>query len=217
MDNPQQNEYVKLKIETFKERLKKREIWLNGDIDSALIETLYANLIKLENEGPGQPLTVTINSDGGNFYESIVATDIMGTISSPVKTIALANANSGGFIIFMGGGERICHDYTCLMMHSVKSSYFATPAQAKDKTEYMNYTQEKVARFFSFQTDGKTSPKYWMELFDSGKDKWFSIEEALKLGIIHRVIKRPSMVDPAFTSKEPFLWNVVDLLKFQQE
>ncbi|MFA5722618.1 MAG: ATP-dependent Clp protease proteolytic subunit, partial [Candidatus Paceibacterota bacterium] len=107
---PPINENQLIKLETFKERLKKREIWLNGLIDDSLVEKLYANLIDLESQNNSLPITVVINSDGGNLWESAVATDIMGTLNCPIKTIALAKANSGGFMIFMGGEERICHD-----------------------------------------------------------------------------------------------------------
>jgi len=197
-----------LQIESFKERLLRGEIWINGPITDSLVEILFANLIKLHEKNPKDPITVVINSNGGNFYESIVATDTMGTIGNPIKTIALANATSGGFILFMGGDERICHDYTCLMMHSASFGVNEKISAIEERVKYTKYAQEKMARFFSIQTDGKTSPKYWLTLFKSGRDKWFSIEEALKLGIIHKVIKRASMVDPNFTIREPYTWDL---------
>lgn len=220
MDNqipiPIINDKNALKVEVFKERLKKREIWLNGPIDDSLVEILYANLIEMEQQSQMLPVTVTINSNGGNYFESIVATDIMGTMSCPVKTIALANACSGGFIIFMGGQERICHDYTCLMMHSVGFGGADKIPDMEDRLEYVKQSQLKMAKFFSFQTGGITAPEYWLNLFKSGKDKWFSVEEALQLGIVHRVVRRPEMVDPEFTIRKPYTWDIVDIARSQQ-
>jgi len=200
------NEFQKLKVEIFKERLKKREIWINGNIDDTLIETLYINLIKLQEENDQLPIRVIINSNGGFLHESIVATDIMGTISCPVKTIALANANSGGFILFMGGTERICHDYTCLMMHASSFAIANKVANIKDRVRHSEYILEKIADFLAYQTTGKTTKEYWQKLFKSEKDKWFTIEEALKLGIVHKVIKRPSMIQ--LKEDEPNLWII---------
>lgn len=204
-------EVQKFRSEAFKERLKKREIWINGPITELLVETLYTNLIKLQEEGPQLPLAVVINSTGGLFYESTVATDIMGTLSCPTKTIALANAVSGGFIIFMGGQQRICHDYTCLMMHSAGMGIGGKVQAIEDKIEYTKYAQEKLSRFLSYQTGGKTTPKYWQALFDSGKDKWFSIEEAIRLGIVHKVVRRKEMVDPTFQVNPPHTWQIKPL------
>jgi ATP-dependent Clp protease, protease subunit len=210
---PIDNQFIKM--ESFKDRLKKREIWINGNIDESLVEKLYVNLIDFEAQSNVLPITVVINSNGGNFFESIVGTDIMGTLSCPIKTIALANAVSGGFILFMGGQERIIHDYTCLMMHSVGFGMQDKIADIEERVEYVNHAQKKMARFFSYQTGGKTTPEYWMNLFKSGKDKWFSVEEAVELGIATKVIRRPEMIDPFVNARKPYTWNVSDYIRSQ--
>jgi len=213
---PPINENQIIRLEAFKERLKKREIWINGTLDENLVEKLYINLIDLEAQNNQLPLTVVINSTGGNFFESIVATDIMGTLNCPVKTIALANACSGGFILFMGGGERIVHDYTCLMMHSIGFGVADKVPDVAERLEYIQHAQEKMAKLFAYQTNGKTSPDYWQNLFKSGKDKWFSVDEALRLGIAHKVVRRPEMVDPNFSVRKPYTWDILDVARSQQ-
>jgi ATP-dependent Clp protease protease subunit len=213
---PPINENQLIKLEVFKERLKKREIWLNGNIDDSLVERLYANLIDFEAQNNSLPITVVINSNGGNFFESIVATDIMGTLNCPVKTVALANANSGGFILFMGGQERIIHDNTCLMMHSIGFGAVDKVPDIQERLDYINQSQEKMAKFFSIQTGGITTPDYWKALFKSGKDKWFSVDEAIKLGIAHRVVKRTSMIDPSANIRKPYTWDIIDFARSQQ-
>jgi len=217
MEDPNQpNEMQKLKVNAFNERLKKREIWINGPIDNSLVETLYTNFIKLQEESQVAPIAVVINSRGGNLFESIVATDIMGTSPCPVKTIALADAISGGFILFMGGEDRICHEHTCLMMHDVSSLVVNKNSEIERQVEYIKSVKEKMAKLFSYQTKGLTTPGYWMELFDSGKDKWFSVEEALRLGIVHKVVKRPEMVDPNLVTRPPYTWDIMDIARSQQ-
>jgi len=210
---PNENQIIKL--ENFKEKLKHREIWINGLIDDSLVEKLYANLIDLEAQSNILPITVVINSNGGNFWEAIVGTDIMGTLNCHVKTVALANAVSGGFILFMGGKERVVHDYTCLMMHSVGIGALDKISDIQERIEYINQSQEKMARLFAYQTQGKTAPEYWMNIFKSGKDKWFSVDEAIKLGIVHKVIRRPEMVNPNFSPRQPFTWDVFDIARSQ--
>jgi len=204
------------RIKVFEERLKHREIWINGPIDESLIESLYTSIIRLEQENQQLPITVAINSSGGNFYEAIVATDIMGTTSCPVKTIALANALSGGFILFMGGKERICHDYSCLMMHSVGITIATSVPAISGHIEYTKQAMAKMAKFFAYQTGGRTDTKYWENIFESGKEKWFPVDEALSLGIVHKVIRRPEMVDPNFSIRRPHEWDILDTLRAQQ-
>jgi len=209
------DEYLKLRIESFKERLKKREIWINGSINESLVEVLYTNIIKLQEQSQQLPIIVVINSLGGNLFESIVATDIMGTSPCPTTTIGLANVVSGGFIIFMGGKERICHDYTQIMMHSAAFGIKDKVPDIEANVKYIKAVQNKMARFFAYQTNGKTTEGYWMELFESGKDKWFSIEEALGLGIIHRIIRRKEMINPHLQSRPTYTWDLQDILKSQ--
>ncbi len=205
-----------IRLEAFKERLKKREIWINGPLDETLVEKLYINLIDLEAQSNVIPLTVVINSTGGNFFEAIVGTDIMGTLNCPVKTIALANACSGGFILFMGGQERIVHDYSCLMMHSIGFGVVDKVPDVAERLEYIEQAQTKMAKFFAYQTRNKTTSDYWEKLFKSGKDKWFSVDEALKLGIAHKVIRRPEMINPDFNVRKPYTWDLLDIVRSQQ-
>jgi len=209
------DERLKLRIEAFKERLKKREIWVNGPINESLVEVLYTNLINLQEQSQQLGIRVVINSRGGNLFEAIVATDIMGTSPCPVTTIGLANIVSGGFIIFMGGVQRICHDYTQIMMHSAAFTANDKVPDIEARVEYINSVQEKMAKLFSYQTGGRTTIEYWLELFKSGKDKWFSVEESLKLGIIHKVIKRKEMIDTSFQSRPSYTWDIVDIKRAQ--
>jgi len=217
MENPgESTELQKIQAEAFKDRLKKREIWINGPITNALIETLYTNIVRLQEESAYAPIIIVINSRGGNLFESIVATDIMGTISCPVRTIALAEAVSGGFILFMGGKERIAHEHTCLMMHDCATMINNKNSEIERQVEYIKSIKTKMANLFAYQTGGKTTPGYWLELFDSGKDKWFSMEEALRLGLVHKIVKRPEMVNPAIRHRPPFTWDIKDIARSQQ-
>ena len=209
-------EIQKLKAESFKERLKKREIWINGPITDSLIEILYTNLINLQEQSQQLPIRVIVNSLGGNLFESVVATDLMGTTPCPVTTVGLANIVSGGFIIFMGGKERICHDYTQIMMHSAGFGMTDKVPDIEAHVEYIKEVQGKLSKLLSYQTAGRTTVGYWMELFESGKDKWFSVEESLKLGIVHRVIKRKEMVNPFFYSRPTYTWDLLDIARSQQ-
>jgi ATP-dependent Clp protease protease subunit len=189
------------KEEVFKERLKKREIWINGDIDNLLIEKLYVNLLEMNDQSPDKIL-VMINSWGGDMYEGVVATDIMKTVSAPIVTIALAKAVSAGFIIFMGGDSRIIHSNTCLMMHPPALWGCGKVPNIQNHIDQINKTTDKLAVFFAKQTNGKTTIDYWKKLMNEEKDVYFSSEEALKLGLAHKVIGEDEHRD------NRYLWKV---------
>ena len=186
----------------FRERLKKREIWINGQIDDDLVERLYANLLEFDEQKPNEKIWVMVNSYGGSLYEALVATDIMRTITAPVVTVAMAKATSGGFVIFMGGDLRVMHENTMLMMHpSSFGCYDKTPA-IRNRVDYTSKTHERMAKFLTHQTNGKTKESFWLDLFKNEKDVFFTAEEAVSLGLAHRVIGKINDMN------ERYLWKV---------
>ena len=186
----------------FQERLKKREIWINGNINEDLVEKLYVNLLEFDEQKSNEKIWVMINSYGGQFYEALVATDIMRTINSPIVTVAMAKAVSGGFVIFMGGDLRIVHENTMLMMHPSSFSCFDKTPAIKNRVDYSCKTHDKMAKFLANQTAGKTTVKYWLDLLQNEKDVFFTAEEALKLGITHRIIGKSNDLT------ERYIWKV---------
>ncbi len=190
-----------LTIEQFKERLKEREIWINGPITERLIDTLYMNLINF-NSKDSTPVTVMINSLGGNLFESLVATDIMGSLRISITTIGLANICSGGFILFMGGRHRVIHENTNIMLHSAGLTMVDKVPMLTEHLDYIKKSMDKLARFLEAQT--KTPYVYWKAILDSGKEKYFTAEEALSLGIAHQLIGRPK--PPAL--RKPYTWDL---------
>jgi ATP-dependent protease ClpP protease subunit len=102
------------------------------------------------------------------------------------------------------------------MMHSIGFGGADKIPDVEDRLEYIKQSQDKMAKFFAIQTNGKTTPEYWKNLFTSGKDKWFSIEESLKLGIIHKVVRRPEMVDPDFSIRPSYTWDIMNFAQAQQ-
>jgi len=73
----------------------------------------------------------------------------------------------------MGGKERICHDYTQIMMHSAGFGMMDKVPDIEAHVKYVKEVQYKLSKLLSYQTGGKTTSGYWLTLFESGKDKWF--------------------------------------------
>ena len=196
------NPFDALSVEQFKEHLKNREIWINGPITERLVDTLYMNLINLNSASNSIPITVMINSLGGNLFESFVATDMMATIQAPITTVALANICSGGFILFMGGKHRVIHENTNIMIHSAGFSTTDKIPMISEHLNYLKLTMDRMEHFFETQTG--VPYKFWKEIVDSGKERYFTAEEALKLRIAHQIIGRPKPPEP----RKPYTWDL---------
>ena len=93
--------------------------FLSGSIEPTVIEAasrwlLYAKFNKIE-----KPLTLHINSEGGNLGDAIGLTDLMLGVGVPVRTLAYGNLMSAAFVIFAAGekGYRAVGKNTTIMIH----------------------------------------------------------------------------------------------------
>lgn len=178
--------------EVFKQRLSRREIWINGDINEELIERLVVHLLALdETEGDRKeprPIKVYINSRGGNLRESLAAVDVMLSLNSPVETIALGCAMSGGLTLLMGGQSRKAYEHTTLMFHTSRGGTWGVLPDAESSLQHTKYLIELKAELFGSRT--KRPKQDWLELLNSGRDRFFSTREALEVGILTEIIPR---------------------------
>lgn len=64
-------------------------------------------------------LTLYVNSPGGDLYQSFALIDVMRTSMIPIHTVAVGQAMSAAFLIFITGarGHRYVGKYTTLMCH----------------------------------------------------------------------------------------------------
>ena len=77
--------------------------FLSGNIDPMNIEAasrwlLYAKFNKIE-----KPLTLHVNSEGGDLGDAIGLVDLMRGIGVTVRTLGYGNIMSAGFMIFAAG------------------------------------------------------------------------------------------------------------------
>ena len=180
--------------EIFKQRLFKREIWINGEINDELIERLVVNLLALdETEGDRReprPIKVFINSHGGRMREALTAVDVMLSLNSPVETIALGNASSAALSILMGGHARKAYEHTTMLFHTARTGGWGIMPDVASRLQHDKYLLELEAELFGSRT--RWPKEKWLELLDSGRDYFFNAREALEIGILTDIIPRHS-------------------------
>ena len=76
--------------------LEDRIIFLTGEINDAVADTVIAQLIYLESKDPGKPVNMYINSPGGSVSAGLAIYDTMNYIRSDVCTISIGMAASMG-------------------------------------------------------------------------------------------------------------------------
>ena len=99
--------------------LEDRIIFLTGEINDAVADTVVAELIYLEGKDPGKDICLYINSPGGSVSAGLAIYDTMNYIKCDVQTICIGLAASmGAFLLSSGAkGKRFALPNSEVMIH----------------------------------------------------------------------------------------------------
>ena len=103
--------------------LKDRIIIMDTDVNSMSASLIVSQLLFLESQSPGKPISFYINSPGGVISDGLSVYDTMQFIKSPVHTIVMGQACSMGSFLAQAGapGKRVVLPESRTMIHRVSS------------------------------------------------------------------------------------------------
>ena len=169
--------------------LEDRIIFLSGEIDDAVANTVVAQLIYLEAKDPQKDISLYINSPGGSVSAGLAIYDTMNYIKCDVSTICIGMAASmGAFLLSSGAkGKRYALPNSEIMIHQPLGGAQGQASDIKIAAEHILRTKRKLNEILS-KNSGK--PLAQIEK-DTDRDNYLSAAEAQEYGLIDRVfIKR---------------------------
>ena len=169
--------------------LEDRIIFLSGEIEDAMANTIVAQLIYLEGKDPAKDISLYINNPGGSVSAGLAIYDTMNYIKCDVSTICIGLAASmGAFLLSSGAkGKRYALANSEIMIHQPLGGAQGQASDIKIQAEHILKIKAKMNRILSENT-GK--PVEIIER-DTDRDNYLSADEALSYGLIDRVyVKR---------------------------
>lgn len=168
--------------------LKDRVIFLGGQIDDAVANTVIAQLLFLESEDEKKEISMYINSPGGSVASTLAIIDTMNYVKAPVSTVCVGLAASGGAWVLSAGekGKRFALPNADIMIHQPLGG---TEGQASDiaiTAEHIIKTKKNLIKIMA-KNSGKSEGQIEKDL---DRDFYMSADEAKKYGIIDKVISR---------------------------
>ncbi|MDE7163375.1 MAG: ATP-dependent Clp endopeptidase proteolytic subunit ClpP [Clostridia bacterium] len=165
--------------------LEDRIIFLSGEIDDAVANTVVAQLIYLEHKDPAKDINLYINSPGGSVSAGLAIYDTMNYIQCDVSTICIGMAASmGAFLLSSGAkGKRFALPNSEIMIHQPLGGAQGQASDIKIAAEHILKTKKKLNTILA-QNSGK--PLEQIER-DTDRDNYLSAEEALNYGLIDKV------------------------------
>lgn len=170
--------------------LEDRVIFLTGEINDAVADTVVAQLIFLEAKDPNKDICLYINSPGGSVTAGLAIYDTMNYIKCDVSTICIGLAASmGAFLLSSGAkGKRYALPNSEIMIHQPLGGAQGQASDIKIQAEHIIKTKYRLNKILA-ENSGK--PIEQVEK-DTDRDNYLSAEQAKEYGLIDEIlVKRP--------------------------
>ncbi len=168
------------------EMLASREIEITGAIDAGSVSTAIRCLLHLQKEDQQLPITLYINSPGGEVQSGLALYDVMQAVSCPIHTVCLGMAASMAALLFIAGDQREMLPYSRVMIHDpligggIGGSALSVKARADDLMRIRDITAQVISQHTGMNLE---------EVFElTAKDTYFEAEEAIANGMADRII-----------------------------
>lgn len=165
---------------------QRREIQCTGSITTESASVLSLQLRYLQQEAPGQEITLFINSPGGEVDSGLAIYDTMRAIGCPIRTVCTGTAASMAAILFLSGDKREMLPHSKVMIHDplipggVGGSALTVDAVARNLMRARQTIADIIARH-----TGKTLEEV---LAKTASDSYFDAQEAIDWGLADRII-----------------------------
>jgi ATP-dependent Clp protease protease subunit len=170
--------------------LKERVVFLVGPVTEAIANVVVAQLLFLESENPDKDIHLYINSPGGSVSAGMAMYDTMQFIKPDVSTLCTGLAASmGAFLLCAGArGKRFCLPNSRVMIHQPSGGFSGQASDIEIHAKEVLFLKRKLNEMMAQHTG---QPIERIEQ-DTDRDNFMSAEDALKYGMIDRVLKSRS-------------------------
>lgn len=179
---PQGQRYVDL----YSRLLSDRIIFLTGEINDDIADIIIAQLFYLESEDPEKDIYFYINSPGGVVTAGLAIYDTIRYISCDVVTICLGQAASMGAVLLASGtkGKRTALPNARMMIHQPLGGAQGQATDMEIQVKEINRIKRRLNEILAHHTGQP------IEVIskDTERDFYMTAEEAVKYGLIDRVI-----------------------------
>ena len=170
--------------------LNERIIFLGEDVNEHTANSVVAQLLHLAYVDPQADISLYINSPGGSVYDGMAIYDTMNFIKPDVATYGIGlQASMGAFLLSSGvKGKRFCLPHAKVMIHQPSSGTHGKVTDMEIDMKETLEVKEMLAKIMAKNTGQKLAKVK----SDMERDYWMTPDEAVKYGLIDRVLTKLS-------------------------
>ena len=167
-----------------------RIIALNGEVNETSALNVILELLNLNSEDKEKPIHLYINSEGGSILHGLAIYDVIQQIEAPVYTFGIGIAASmGSFLLSCGKkGFRFSLPHSRILIHQplvyLNSAAGRSQSGLSEMAKSLSKTREKLEKILAENTGNSIETIH----ADCERDNWMSAEEALKYGLIDKIL-----------------------------
>ena len=184
-NEPEKQERTSSLAEQFS--FRSRFVLLFGEINHTSARVACERLIALA-QMSNAPISVLVSSPGGHVESGDAIHDMIRFIDAPVTTIGSGWVASAGTHVFLAADKerRVCLPNTRFMIHQPLGGAGGPATDIEIQAKEMLRARDRLASVIARQT-GQPKDKV---MVDMERDYWMSADEAIKYGIVKRIIEK---------------------------
>lgn len=174
----------------------KRHFILNEDVTASSVKDIILGIIEVNRHDKEkekedstyirEPITLIVNSFGGDAYDGMALVSVIDTSITPVHTYCYGKAMSMGFIIFASGHKRFAHPLATFMYHELSVGYKDSIEGIYQYVGHLKELQEQYDEYIFSVTD---IPREKAEEIKKTKQNWyFFAKEALEYNLVDELL-----------------------------
>lgn len=171
--------------------LETRTIVISDAVKSELAAKIINQILIMEKDDAESPITVIINSPGGEVYSGFAIYDMLQFVGCPIHTIVTGFAASMGSILSLAAspGKRFATPNSKIMIHQpMLMGYQGRATDCEIQATEILKTRDKIIDLYC-----KATGHSYEDIKSAiDRDKWFSAEEAVAFNLLDRVVQRRS-------------------------
>jgi ATP-dependent Clp protease, protease subunit len=170
---------------------KSRTVLIFGEVDMKMAERVSAQLLAYAADGDGD-IRVIVNSPGGHVESGDTIHDMIRFVGPRVKMIGTGWVASAGAHIFLGAKKenRFCLPFTRFLLHQPLGGVRGQVSDITIEAEEIIKMRERLIR----EIASETGQPYERVVTDTERNFWMGAEDAVKYGLVAKVVKSASDV-----------------------
>ena len=179
--------YGERSYDVYSRLLKDRVVFLRGEVNEQMANSIVAQLLFLEMEDPDAEISMYINSPGGSVTDGMAIYDTMRYIKPKVRTVCLGMAASMGAFLLMAGepGMRMALPNSEIMIHQPSGGAHGQATDVQLHAQWLLRTKNKMNTLMS-EMAGQPLEKIQQ---DVERDYFMTAKEALEYGIVDQIFE----------------------------